>query len=77
MTIDQLSEQISELRKDVIRSNPPQVMNTQEAACFLGVTDETMFRWRKDGVGPKYSQPNSRIVRYLRDDLISWMKEYQ
>ncbi len=75
MTIDELSEQLKTLHNDLIRSHPPQVMTSREAGQFLGVTDETMFRWRKDGVGPSYSQPNSRLVRYLHEDLVSWMKE--
>ena len=75
MTIDELSEQLKTLHNDLIRSHPPQVMTSREAGQFLGVTDETMFRWRKDGIGPSYSQPNSRVVRYLHEDLVSWMKE--
>ena len=55
MTIEQLSEQLKTLHNDLIRSNPPQIMTSREAAQFLSVTDETMFRWRKDGVGPSYS----------------------
>ncbi len=75
MTIDELSEQLEALHNDLIRSHPPQVMTCREAAQFLAVTDETLFRWRKDGVGPSYSQPNSRLIRYLYDDLVAWMKE--
>lgn len=75
MTINEFSEQLKTLHNDLIRSNPPQVMTSREAGQFLGVTDETMFRWRKDGVGPSYSQPNSRVVRYLHEDLVGWMKE--
>jgi len=77
MTIDELTARIDTLHNDLIRSHPPQIMTSREAGQFLGVTDETMFRWRKDGVGPSYSQPNSRIVRYLHDDLVAWMKEHQ
>ena len=77
MTIDELAARIDTLHNDLIRSHPPQIMTSREAGQFLGVTDETMFRWRKDGVGPSYSQPNSRIVRYLHDDLVAWMKEHQ
>lgn len=75
MTIDELAARIETLHEGLLRSNPPQVMNSREAAQFLGVTDETMFRWRKDGVGPSYSQPNSRIVRYLHSDLVAWLEE--
>lgn len=53
----------------------PEVMTPAQAAAFLRVTTETLFRWRKDGSGPRYSQPNARIVRYLRDDLIAFLKE--
>ncbi len=73
----EISQQIADLRAVIVRANPPEVMTPQEAAAFLGVTDETLFRWRKDGFGPAYSQPNSRIVRYLRDDLISWLEEHR
>ena len=77
MTSQDLGHELAEIRALVVRTNTPEVLTPREAADFLSVTDETLFRWRKDGVGPKYSQPNSRIVRYLRDDLISWVKEYQ
>ncbi|PIE13495.1 MAG: hypothetical protein CSA68_11605 [Rhodobacterales bacterium] len=75
MTIDELASQIDALRADLIRSNPPLIMTSQEAATFLGVSDETMLRWRKDGFGPSYSQPNCRVVRYLRDDVVAWLEE--
>ncbi|MFL4471559.1 helix-turn-helix transcriptional regulator [Tateyamaria armeniaca] len=52
-------------------------MTPKEAATLIGVTDETLFRWRKDGCGPPYSQPSRAIVRYVRDDLIAWMREQQ
>lgn len=77
MTLDEIAARIETLHKGLLRSNPPQVMTSREAAQFLSVTDETMFRWRKDGTGPSYSQPNSRVVRYLRDDLIKWIEEHQ
>lgn len=75
MTIEELSEQLHSLQKDLIRSNPPEVMTSREAALFLSVADETMLRWRKDGVGPSYSQPNSRVVRYLTRDLVAWLED--
>ena len=53
MTIDELAARIDTLHNDLLRSHPPQVMTSREAAQFLSVTDETMFRWRKDeGVIP-------------------------
>ena len=66
-------EQDAESRVEEAR----EVMTPQEAADFLRVKVDTLMRWRKDGVGPKYSQPNWRIVRYTREDLLAWLKEQQ
>ena len=54
-----------------------EVMTPSDAADFLGVTTETLLRWRKDAWGPKYSQPTPRMVRYLREDLITFLKEHR
>ncbi len=76
-TIADLAEEIKGLRADLFRANPPIAMNPVEAAQFLGVTTETLFRWRKDGIGPRYSQPTPKFLRYLHDDLVAWMREHQ
>ena len=73
--IVELAEEIRGLRADLFRSNPPVAMNPVEAAQFLGVTTETLFRWRKDKIGPKFTQPTPKFLRYLHDDLVAWMKE--
>lgn len=75
MNTQDIGQQIADMRALVVRTNPPEVMTPCEAAQFLGVTTETLFRWRKDMWGPKYAQPNSRIVRYLRSDLVAWLEE--
>ncbi|WP_102223890.1 helix-turn-helix transcriptional regulator [Acidimangrovimonas sediminis] len=77
MTIEMIGQQLADLHRDLVRSHPPEVMTPPEAAEYIGVTTETLFRWRKDGCGPKFSQPNPRIVRYLRDDLVTFLKEYR
>lgn len=77
MNNDELASRIDALRADLFRSNPPLIMTSAEAATFLGVSDETMLRWRKDGFGPSYSQPNCRVVRYLRKDVLAWLKEHR
>ena len=59
------------------RTNPPLIMTSQEAAYVLGVTTESLLRWRKDGIGPRYCKPSPRVLRYLRDDLLAWNKESQ
>ena len=77
MTNDDLVQQIAGLRDMITRTHTPEVLTTSEAAAFLGVTHETLFRWRKDQFGPRYSQPTPRTVRYLRVDLLEFLKESQ
>lgn len=76
MAVGDLSQQIAELRELIVRAHPPEVMKPSEAAALIGVAVETLQRWRKDGFGPKYIQPNVRIVRYLRDDVLAFLEEH-
>ena len=68
MTIDQMDRRAAD---------HPEIMTPQQAADFLGVTTETLFRLRKEGSGPRFSRPSQRILRYLRTNLISWLKEHR
>lgn len=77
MTLDEIADKLSAIHDGLARAHPPQVMTTEEAAAFLGVTPETLFRYRKDAIGPKYSRINDRVIRYLHDDLVAWMKEHR
>lgn len=58
-----------------VRIDVPAVMTPDECAEFLGLSKETLLNWRKTGDGPKWSQPTDRIVRYLGEDVISWLRE--
>jgi predicted DNA-binding transcriptional regulator AlpA len=77
LNVEQLAQRLDAIQSSLTRSHPPEVMTTEEAAAFLGMTAETLFRWRKDATGPKYSRINDRVIRYLKDDLLSWMRENQ
>lgn len=45
--------------------------STAEAAAYLGVTENTMARWREVGDGPKYQQMGGRFFYYDK-----WLIEY-
>lgn len=77
MTLNEIGQQLADLHRDVLRANPPEIMTPKEAAGFIGVTEDTLFRWRKDATGPKYAKPTERMVRYLKDDLIAFLKEHR
>ena len=48
-------------------------MTLAQAAQFLGVSEDYLRDHRKRRWGPPYSQPASKIVRYMRSDLIAWL----
>lgn len=77
MTLIEIAQQLAELRDQLQTTFPKDVLTPGEAAEMIGVSTETLFRWRKDGFGPRYSQPNHRIVRYLREDVLLFLKEHR
>lgn len=54
----------------------PYLLDTEQAALFLGVTSGTLRNWRNAGKGPKfvrYSKGNGRSpARYKLADLKAW-----
>ena len=70
MTHDNL---LAELRTAIEAQNFPEIMTPAQAAQFLGVSEDYLRDHRKRKSGPPYSQPASKIVRYMRPDLIAWL----
>jgi len=68
---------LAELRSAIEAQQYPQIMTPTQAAEFLGVSDYYLLDLRKRKSGPAYSQPASKIVRYMRDDLVAWMNEHR
>jgi len=54
-------------------SEPPrEVLSTEEAASFLGVSKAFLERARVEGGGPVYAKFGV-LVRYRREDLLAWL----
>ena len=70
MTPDSL---LAELRTAIEAQNFPEIMTPAQAAQFLGVSEDYLRDHRKRRWGPPYSQPASKIVRYMWSDLIAWL----
>ncbi|WP_048708730.1 helix-turn-helix transcriptional regulator [Microvirga massiliensis] len=51
---------------------PRQRLNQKLAARYLGVSPETLSRWRRQGTGPRYIDYGS-TVRYCQGDLDIWL----
>lgn len=46
---------------------------SEDAADYLGVHVVTLYRWRRDGTGPKGKLHGRRRYRYKIADLDAWM----
>lgn len=59
-----------------VKEIEPYLLDTQQAAIFLGVEAGTLQNWRNAGRGPKfvrYTKGNGRSpVRYKVKDLVEW-----
>ena len=70
MTHDDL---LAELRTAIEAQNFPEILTPAQAAQFLGVSEDYLRDHRKRKSGPPYSQPASKIVHYMRSDLVAWL----
>jgi predicted DNA-binding transcriptional regulator AlpA len=53
------------------------LLSTAEAADLTGLSTEWFYLARKKGDGPPYLRVTSRIVKYDRDDLLSWFRQFR
>lgn len=51
------------------------LLNTADAAKWLGLSERTLQDWRSEEVGPSYIEISSRCIRYDMEDLIKWRDE--
>lgn len=49
---------------------------TWEAAAFLGVSENTLVKWRKTGKGPKYNDDKPNMRLYLLEDLEEYLATF-
>ena len=52
-----------------------QLLDTSEAAEFLGLAPTTMEHWRLVRKGPPFVRVGPRAIRYRRADLEEWLSE--
>jgi predicted DNA-binding transcriptional regulator AlpA len=55
--------------------NNQEIINEREVADWLGLSEATLFRHRRDGTGPKFIQLSARRVAYHRSAIEGWLKE--
>jgi predicted site-specific integrase-resolvase len=49
----------------------------KKAASILGVCYQTLWHWRRKGLGPSYTRSPGGKVRYRYDDVIGWVEAHR
>ena len=52
----------------------PAVYRTGDVAQLLGVSPETVLRWRRAGIFPQPIQLGARVLAWPREDIEAWLK---
>lgn len=56
-----------------MKTDPDKLQTTKEAARRLGVSHQTLEKWRSQKRGPHYHKIGSKAVRYSQSDLDAFM----
>lgn len=54
-----------------------EIFDTKGAAAFVKLSDRTLEGFRVRGGGPHFLNPSPKIVRYLKSDLITWLRDHR
>jgi hypothetical protein len=49
-------------------------LTSREAAMLLRCTPGALSRYRRQRCGPPFLRVGTRVIRYLRSDLIEWLE---
>ncbi len=49
-------------------------LSEREAARYVGVSPSVFRLWRAEGSGPVYFRAGSKLIRYRRVDLDTWIE---
>lgn len=63
-------------RTEISDDTPRTLLNTPQAAAYLGLAVSTMNKWRCHGGGPEFLKLG-RAVRYDRDDLDAFLAQHR
>ena len=60
------------MRQSIAISSDTELLNTPQAAKYLGVSTHALVKWRITGYGPKFCQLGRRIL-YRRKEIDDWI----
>lgn len=61
-------------RADLLAARDDAAFNTMEAAAFIGCSAGYLEGLRCTGGGPTFRRISPRMIRYLKSDLIEWLR---
>jgi predicted DNA-binding transcriptional regulator AlpA len=53
----------------------PEILTERQVARWLGLSEPTLFRHRRDGTGPTLIRLSARRVAYRRSAVEAWLNE--
>ena len=59
----------------MISNSNDKILTEREVCNWLGVSEPTLFRHRRDGTGPKFIQLSARRVGYRRSAVEAWLRQ--
>lgn len=80
MPVEEFKRVVNESVRAAVReelqhlSTAPEIMREKEAAKYLGLSTNTLRKYRMDGVGPAYSK-NGTIISYAKKDLDAYLQQ--
>jgi len=51
------------------------MLNPYEVGQYLNVSESTLYRWRRKGVGPEFIRYPTNRIFYHKSDLDRWLKQ--
>ncbi len=69
----ELAERFERL-ENMIVGNSKKMLNSKEAAEYMGCPRRTIWELARDREIPHYKDPRGRIIRFLRSDLDAYMQ---
>ena len=60
--------------QQVAAIGPGDLLDERLTSAILGVSIQTLRKWRWRGEGPRFRKIGSRLVRYCRSDLLAFIE---
>jgi predicted DNA-binding transcriptional regulator AlpA len=59
----------------MINNSTDEILTEREVCNWLGVSEPTLFRHRRDGTGPNFIRLSARRVGYRHGAVEAWLRE--